>query len=597
MTRVSSVFHQPRLTTLKVLARYLAPYRRQLILAFLALTCAAVTILLMGVILRHLVDKGFSHQNPHLMNRAMILLTLCSFILAGAAFVRTFTTSWLSERVAADLRQDLFDHVLSFDQTYLESAKVGELMARLDTDMMLIRSVISVSAAVTLRSLIQLSGAIALLFITSPKLTGFAFVVIPLSLTPLIFMGRRVRTLTRQGQETQGALSAFAHEILLSLKSVQAFCQEKAVSQKYHTLTRDYLGNAHLRTRARSLTISLIIAIIFSSMALILWIGARDVFQGHMSFGDLSAFIFYTAVAAGSLNSLSEVGGEITAASSAMERILDIRNVIPIIQDKKSISSELMSAPFRIEFKNLTFSYPSRPKTPALENISFTIESGQTYAIVGPSGAGKSTLFQILQRFYDPQEGAVELNGRDIRTLPLKTLRKTIAIVPQDPYIFNASLWDNIAFSNPKASPDEIRKAAQLSYVEEFASYLPQGFDTILGERGIRLSGGQKQRLAIARAILYKAPFLLLDEATNALDAKSEYHVQSALDESFKNCTRLVIAHRLSTVLNADKILVLDQGKIVEQGTHTELLALGGLYAHLAEHQFVMSHQEENIKK
>lgn len=592
MKKVFSSLFQDKLKVLKVLGFYLAPYRFQMMLAFISLMCAAVTILLIGLGLRHLIDEGFSHQNSDLMNQTMLSLTLCSLVLAGAAFIRTFITSWLSEHAVADLRRDLFDHILSYDQSYLESAKVGELMSRLETDISLVRSVLGVSFPMTLRSLIQILGATALLFMTSPKLTGFVFLVVPLSVTPLIFMDRRVRVLTKQSQEAHGSLSAFIHEVLLSLKSIQAFCQEKTISQKYRDLMLSYLERTSLRGRNRSLTIALVIAIVFSSITFILWIGARDVFHGQMSFGDLSAFVFYAAVAAGSLNALSEVGGEMTSAFGALERILEIKNVVPVIQSPGMSSLAALKPPFVFHFRDVTFYYPSRPHTPTLENISFKIEPGRTYAIVGSSGAGKSTLFQLLQRFYDPQKGSVELNEQDIRMLPLEILRKTLAIVPQDPPIFNASLWDNIAFSRPEASRDEIYTAAQLSYVEEFARRLPQGFDTLLGERGIRLSGGQKQRLAIARAILYQAPFLLLDEATNALDAKSEWHVQTALDNAFKECTRVVIAHRLSTVLNADKILVLDQGKIVEQGTHTELLKSGGFYARLAEHQFIAPYEE-----
>lgn len=596
MKKIFLSLFQDKLKSLKVLFFYLMPYRFQMILAFISLACAAVTILLIGLGLRHLIDEGFAHQNSDLMNQAMLSLTFCSLVLAGAAFMRTFITSWLSERVTADLRKDLFDHILSFDQSYLESARVGELMSRLETDISLVRSVLGVSFPMTLRSLIQILGATILLFMRSPKLTGFVFLVIPLSLTPLIFMGRRVRILTKQSQEKHGSLSAFIHEALLSLKSIQAFCQEKAISQKYDTLMMSYLDTTSLRGRNRSLTIALVIAIVFSSITFVLWIGARDVFHGQMSFGDLSAFVFYAAVAAGSLNALSEVGGEMTSAFGALERILEIKNVAPAIGSSGTTSLAPLKPPFVFYLRDVTFYYPSRLQIPALNHVSLKIEPGRTYAIVGPSGAGKSTLFQLLQRFYDPQEGSIELNGQDIRTLPLGFLRKILAIVPQEPSIFNASLWDNIAFSRPEASPDEIYKAAQLSYIEEFACQLPQGFDTLLGERGIRLSGGQKQRLAIARAILYQAPFLLLDEATNALDTESEWHVQTALDNAFKECTRLVMAHRLSTVLNADKILVLDQGKIVEEGTHNKLLRLEGLYTRLAEHQFTTS-CEENKKR
>ena len=583
-------FGVPFFISLKVLGKYISPYRWLVVLGFLSLSLSGVITLLMGASLRHLVDEGFAQENPHIMDKAMLILLLYSIVLAICASIRSFTTTWLSEQVSADLRKDLFDHILSFDQIYLESAKIGELLARLETDMVTVRSVMAVSGAVVLRSLIQFFGSVGLLLMTSLKLTAIAFLVVPLSLTPLIILGHRVRALNKKRQQSENTVSAFVHEILVSLKSVQAFCQEKSTFHKYLKLVRNVLENGHARAQIRAITMGLVIAVIFSSVVLILWLGARDVFAGKMTFGDLSAFVFYTAVAAGSLNSLSEMSGDLSSLSGALERIIALRDVKPSIQDnrrsRKGKEPFSLTLPLTIEFHQVTFAYPSRPRTPTLKEASFVFEFGKTYAIVGSSGAGKSTIFHLLQRFYDPQQGFIAINGHDMRTLPLETIRRMMALVPQEPHIFSGTLWENIAFGSVKATHDEILQAAHLSYVSEFAEHLPQKFDTLLGEQGIRLSGGQKQRLALARAILYNAPFLLLDEATNALDSKSAYHVQKALEESFKNRTRLVIAHSLSTVLNADQILVLGDGKIVEQGTHKELLALDGSYSRLAEHQF-----------
>ena len=575
------------LDSLKTLGRYLSPYKLQVSIAFLALSCAAFTLLFIGFGVRHLIDVGFSLHRPYAMNQMMGLLIICCFILATASWIRLRTTSWLSEKVSLAIRQELFDHLLSFDQAYLERAKTGEIMARLESDTLLIRSTLSVGAPVMVRSLLQLLGALLLLVMTSPKLTGCLALVLPLSLTPLMVMGRRVRLLNKESDLAYAALSGLSHEMIMSLKTLQSFCQEIMFSQKHQSVALTYLEHVSLKGRVRAFMIGTGIALIFSSIVFILWLGARDVFQGFMTFGDLSAFVFYAVLAAGSLNSLSDVGTEIGSTLRAFERILALKKEVPSIREPLTKSEALPSPPFRIHLKDLTFYYPSCPQRAALKEVGTQFRSGKTYALVGPSGAGKTTLFQLLQRFYDPQKGMIELNGQDIRALPLGFLRSQFALVPQEPYIFHATLWENIAFSAPQASPEEVYKAAELSYVQEFAQKLPQGYDTLLGERGVRLSGGQKQRLALARALLYKAPFLLLDEATNALDAQSEHHIQKALREGFKECTRLVIAHRFSTVLEADEILVLDQGEIVERGTHTYLLSLKGLYAHLAKRQFI----------
>ena len=580
--------HAIKTNILNIFLSYLKPYYTQIAIALLALLFSAFIILLVGFGLQKFIDQGLQAPHQQLINPAFIFLLICTFILAGAALVRMTTTSWLSEQVTQDIRRDLFRHLLTFDASTLEDLKTSDLISRLENDTALIRSVLSSSVAVALRSFIQILGSIIFLFMTSLKLTGFVLLVIPLCSLPLIFLGRRVRSYTANTQTKQQSLSIFIHETLKALRTVQAFCQENRQAQRFDDLSACYLKATHLKGKSRALIVASIIAIVFGSIALTLWIGAQDVFQGKISFGQLSAFIFYAVVAAGSLNSLSDVSGEMMSAIQGFKRICQLKELESHLQNKITFSELAISdlQELTIDFKNVTFFYPSRPEVPALHRLSFKIKAGQTVAIVGPSGAGKSTLFQLLLRFYDPQEGQILIKDQDIQHLSLTNLRSLFAQVPQEPDIFDLSLQDNIAFSRPKATSDEIYEAADFALVNEFVSLLPQGYETMVGEQGIRLSGGQKQRLAIARAVLYQAPILLLDEATNALDAESEYSVQKALDLAFKGRTRLVIAHRLATVVHADHILVLDQGHLVEQGRHQDLIQQNGLYAHLAKHQF-----------
>ncbi|MGI4851450.1 MAG: ABC transporter transmembrane domain-containing protein [Janthinobacterium lividum] len=574
--------------TLNIFLSYLKPYYTQIAVALLALLFSAFIILLVGFGLQKFVDQGLQAPHRQFINPAFIFLIICALILAGAALVRMTTTSWLSEQVTQDIRRDLFRHLLTFDALILEDLKTSDLISRLENDTALIRSALSSSVAVALRSFIQILGSVIFLFMTSLKLTGFVLLVIPLCSLPLIFLGRRVRLHTANTHTKQQSLSIFIHETLRALRTIQAFCQESGQAQRFEDLSACYLKATHLKGRSRALIVASIIAIVFGSIALTLWIGAQDVFQGKISFGQLSAFIFYAVVAAGSLNSLSDVSGEMMSAIQGFKRIYQLKELRSRFQIKTTFSELAISdsQELTVDFKDVTFFYPSRPKIPALHRLSFKIKAGQTVAIVGPSGAGKSTLFQLLLRFYDPQEGQILIENQDIQNLSLPNLRSLFAQVPQEPDIFDLSLQDNIAFSRPKATCDEIYEAADLALVNEFVSLLPQGYETMVGEQGIRLSGGQKQRLAIARAVLYQAPILLLDEATNALDAESEYSVQKALDLAFKGRTRLVIAHRLATVVHADHILVLDQGHLVEQGRHQDLIQQNGLYAHLAKHQF-----------
>ena len=594
---MSKISFSIKTDNLKTFLPYLKPYKNRIVVALFALIFSALIILVIGFGLQHFVDQGVNTPDSHSLTPVFIFLVVCVFILAASAFVRMTTTSWLSEQVSQDLRRDLFTHLLSFDSLTLENLKTSDLILRLENDTALIRSALNSSVAVALRSLIQILGSLIFLVVTSLKLTGFVMLIIPLCSLPLIFLGRRIRWLTNETQKKQDCLSIFVHETIGALKTVQAFCQESQQAQRFESLSTSYLSATHRKGQARALIVALIIAIVFGSIAMTLWIGAEDVFRGEISFGQLSAFLFYAVVAAGSLNSLGDVSGEIMSAFQALTRIDQLKKLSSALGLQASPNAQIITSDIKvmtslpdfqsltIEFKNVTFFYPSRPESPALRNLSFKIQAGQTVAVVGPSGAGKSTLFQLLFRFYDPQKGQIFLGINNIQDISLTTLRSIFSHVPQEPDIFDLSLWDNIAFSRPNALPEEIHQAAGLAFVDEFATLLPQGFNTLVGEQGIRLSGGQKQRLAIARALLYRAPILLLDEATNALDAESEHSVQKGLDQAFKDRTRLVIAHRLATVVHADHILVLDQGHLVEQGTHQDLIKQNGLYAHLAKYQ------------
>ncbi len=586
MPEIPSKFSKMKVRYLRDFRKYLKPYKRQIFIAFIALVLSALIVFVVGSSLQYFLDQGLVRTDVSLINTMFCFLILCSLVLAGTSFLRMTTTSWLSEQVSQDVRRDLFRHILSLDAVTLESLKTSELIRRLDGDIMLLRSTLNSSVAIAVRSSIQILGSLVFLALTSLKLTGVVFFIIPLGALPLIFTGHRIRKLTSVAQEKQEAMGTFMVETIRALKTVQSFCQEKYQKERFENLSLSYLESTHRRGKARALIVAFIIAIVFGAIVLTLWFGVQDVMQGNLRVGELTAFMFYAVVAAGSLNSLSDVSAEIMSALQALERIFDLMHVRPTIKSSSKTILFPTGQPFDLEFKNITFFYPSCPQHPALLNFSFKIKAGQTVALVGPSGAGKSTLFQLLLRFYEPQEGCIRVGDHDIRDLPLATLRSLFAPVFQEPDIFDLSLKDNIAFSRPHSSSEDIHHAAVQALVDTFAKNLPSGFETKVGEQGVRLSGGQKQRLAIARALLYDAPVLLLDEATNALDTENEYEVQKALDQAFQKRTRLVIAHRLATVIHANQILVLDQGQLVEQGTHQDLLNQKGLYAHLVKYQF-----------
>lgn len=566
--------------------RFIKPYKRELFTTLIALTLAALTILGFGRVLMHLVDLGFGEEQFVLLNKSIIMMIGVVGMLAIASFVRTYTTAWLAEKVVNEIKQTLFSHTLKLDQYFYEKNRVGEILSCLNADTTLIRTLISGSAAVAVRSVIQVVGALILLVITSPGLTGMVLVIVPAVLIPLMVLGKRVRYYSGLVQAEQGKMTAQAEEDLNGITTIQAMTIESDSLKKFQMAISKKMHLTQKRVFFRSLLIGSVIFFVFASVAGVIWMGGRDVLTGALSPGELTAFIYYAIIAAGGLNNMTDVIGEMQSAAGAMDRIVQILSVAPKIQDPLTPIKLETTIKGKIEFKEVTFTYPTRTDVKALESFSITINPGEHIAIVGPSGAGKSTLFGLLLRFYDPNSGKILFNGIDSKQMQLEAMRSRIGLVPQDPCIFNGTIKENILIGKSDASDSDVLKAAQDAHLDEFIQSLDKGYHTQLGDKGILLSGGQKQRVAIARALLRKPEILLLDEATNALDALSEHHVQNALKETMQGRTTLVIAHRLSTVMNADRILVIKEGKILAEGKHSELMEASSLYQELVEKQF-----------
>ena len=575
-----------RFAALNLLFPYFRRYRSLLggWLAFLAVSSLATLSLPIAV--RVMIDHGFAHADPATVDRSFMGLFAVAIVLAIATAARYFCVTVLGERVVADLRRELYAHLLTLDQPFYERTRVGELTSRLGTDTELVQTLVSSSMSVALRSVVTAVGGAVMLVQTSPRLAGYAALVIPVVILPIVLAGRRQQRLARANQDRIADAAAIANETLNSMYAVQAYAREPVEKQRYDSAIDRALATARRRIGQRAGLTALVILLIFGAITLALWAGARSVMGGGLDAGVLSQFVLYAVIAAGSVGGLTEIWSEISRANGAMERIGELLAARPDIASPATPAA--MPAPLRgdIRFEHVEFRYPSRPEAPALHDLSLHVAPGETVALVGPSGAGKSTIFHLLLRFYDPQQGSIAVDGVNLRALELPALRGAIALVPQDTVIFGASAADNIRFGRTDAADPDVIAAARAAEAHEFISAQPQGYETYLGERGVRLSGGQQQRIAIARAILKNSPILLLDEATSNLDAQSEAAIQHALENLMRDRTTLVIAHRLATVQKADRIVVMDAGRIVAQGTHAELLRQGGLYSELARLQF-----------
>ena len=573
-----------RIGALSALRPFLRPYRGLLAGAVAALVLTASISLVLPVAVRRVVD-GFSEGTLMLDRYFGAALAIVAALAVGTA-LRYYLITRLGERVVADIRKAVFDRVISLSPAFYERVMTGEIISRITTDTTLIQSVIGASISIALRNFMIMLGGMAMLVLTSARLSGLILLLIPVVAVPLAVMGRRLRNLSRENQDWIAASSGAASESLLAAQTVQAFTHEGLTRASFATVTERSYDAALRRIGTRSVMTVIVIFLIFSGVLGVLWIGVRDVYQGQMTIGQLVQFVIYAVMVAGSVGALSEIWGELQRAAGATERLAELLSADDPLTDPATPVALPRPVQGRIEFEDVGFHYPSRPDVSTLQGVSLAIAPGETVALVGPSGAGKTTIVQLILRFWDPCSGQVRLDGIDLRQMARADFRQAIALVPQEPVIFADTARENIRFGRPDATDAEIEAAARAAHAHDFLTALPQGYDSFVGERGVMLSGGQRQRIAIARAILRNAPVLLLDEATSALDTESERLVQDAVDQLAQSRTTIIIAHRLSTVLKADRIVVFDQGRIVEQGSHADLVAQGGLYARLARLQF-----------
>ena len=588
-TRLEPAPKIPPATAMKTVARagrFLRPYRRQIVFAAIGLVVAAAAVLAIGQGLRFVVDRGFVASDAGALDRMLGLLLVVIVVMAAATYMRFYHVSWLGERITADLRRTVFDHLVDLPPSFFEATRTGEVISRLINDTTMLETLIGSSASVAIRNSLLMVGGLVMLSLTSLKLTLLVLAGVPVVVVPTILFGRRVRRLARATQDRVGDVGAFLDESLHEIRVVQAYGHEDADRRDFAQRVEAAFGTAANRIRQRALLVAAVIVLVFGAVGVILWIGGHDVVAGRLSAGELSAFVFYAVLVAGAIGSLSEVIGDLQRAAGATERLFELLTVEPAIRAPAHPVPMPTRGPGRLGFDAVTFHYPTRPDTPALDDFTLAVRASEKVALVGPSGAGKTTVFQLLLRFYDPDSGRVQIDGVDLSRADPRAVRRQLALVPQDPVIFASSVLENVRYGRPDASDADVHAACDAAYATEFIERLPDGFASSLGERGVRLSGGQRQRIAIARAILADRPILLLDEATSALDAESERIVQRALERLMAGRTVLMIAHRLATVRHADRIAVMERGRVVAIGTHDELVRDNPLYARLAALQF-----------
>ena len=571
--------------------RFVAPYKGRMVVAGVALVVAAGCVLVLGQGLKRVIDAGFSGADAASLDTALFALLAIVCVLAAATYTRFYSVSWIGERVSADIRRAVFGHLLEQSPGFFETMRTGEVISRLTNDTALLELVIGSSASFALRNTLIMLGALVMLVITSPKLTALVVLGVPLVIAPILLFGRRVRKLSRASQDRIADVSTHIDESLHEIRTVQSYGHEEEDREQFGARVEQAFATATRRIGQRALLIALVMLLAFGAVGVILWIGGHDVLAGRISAGELSAFVFYAVLVAGAVGAVSEVIGDLQRAAGATERLMELLASESSI--RAPVNPRALPEPRgnekagEVRFERVTFCYPSRPDAAALSDFSLSVSRGERVALVGPSGAGKSTVFQLLLRYYDPASGSITLDGVDLRDADPRAVRSRIALVPQDPVIFAASVAENVRYGRPAASDPEVLAACKAAYATEFIERLPEGMDSFLGERGVRLSGGQRQRLSIARALLSDRAVLLLDEATSSLDAESESYVQRALEHLMRGRTTLIVAHRLATVKNADRIVVMDRGRVIAAGSHAELVREQGLYARLASLQFL----------
>lgn len=576
---------QSGLGVLLPILRLLRPYKARATIAAIALCFTAAATLGLGFGVQTLIDVGFASDSIAGLQQAMLTLLAIASAIAVGTFTRFYFVSWLGERISADLRAEVFNNLVNLHPSFFEENRPGEIMSRLTTDTTLLQTIIGSSLSMALRSMLTLSGAVIMMFATNWKLSLFIVVGVPAILVPILFFGRKIRTLSSASQDSMAQVGTYAGEVIHQLKTVQAFNRQEFEQGMFKGEVEGAFDVAKHRIRNRALLIGVAIFVVFASMIGMLYSGGSDVINGVMTAGELGAFIFYAVMLGSGFATVSEVWGEVQRAAGAAERLIELMNAESELIEPHE-SPELAPQEAAIEFKDVSFAYPSRSNQWALQGFNLKINAGESVALVGPSGAGKSTIFELIQRFYDPQQGDIQFGTTAIKQTSLIELRAQIAVVPQQPVLFSTTVRNNIAYGQPECTSDQIEQAARAAHAHDFIQQLPDQYDAYLGEQGVRLSGGQKQRIAIARAILKDPRVLLLDEATSALDTESEHHIQTALADLMQDRTTVIIAHRLSTILHVDRIIVVDRGKIVAQGTHHELLKTSPLYKRLAELQF-----------